>query len=151
MKTNRLIAGVALGLAALLPGSFPSERVASVQGQQATQAPKRALIAIFRIAPGKHLDFLKWQAQRDAVATAAGIPATQWYRHMNGDSWDYVSIGPVTTEAQDEKMDALAKQKGLTTGFAAGLEFRQFVSSHTDTFAEGPMTAAEMLSMAGTR
>lgn len=151
MKTNRLIAGVVLGLAALLPASFPSERLAPVQGQQATQAPKLALISIFRIAPGKHLDFLKWQAQRDAIATVAGLPATQWYRHMNGDSWDYVSIGPVTTDAQDQKVDALAKQRGLTTGFAASLEFRQFISSHTDTFAEGPLTAAEMVSTAGTR
>jgi hypothetical protein len=151
MKMNRLIAGVALGLVALLPASFPSGPAVFVQGQQATQAPKRALISIYRIAPGKHLDFLKWVAQRDAIATEAGLAPTQWYAHMNGDSWDYISIGPVTTDQQDQKVDALTKQRGLTTGFAASLEVRQFFSSHTDTFAEGPMSVAEMVSMAAKR
>jgi len=120
-----------------------------MQGQQ--PMPKRALVAIYHIAPGKHLDFLKWQAQRGAIATAAGLPATQWYRHTDGDSWDFVSIGPVTTEEQDQKVDALARQRGLTSGFAASLEFRQLVSSHTDTFTEGPLTAAELVSMAQQR
>jgi hypothetical protein len=151
MKLNPLIASVALGLAALLPGSFPSTRLGSVHGQQTTQAPKRALISIYHVAPGKHLDFLKWQAQRDAIATAAGLSPTQWYRHTDGDSWDYLTIGPVTTDEQDQKVDALAKQRGLTSGFAASLEFRQFVSSHTDTFTEGPMAVADLVSMAGKR
>ena len=128
-----------------------SASLALPQGSRAADAPGKALVALYRVAPGKHLDFLKWMAQRDAIATAAGLPATQWYRHVDGDSWDYVTIGPATTVEQDQKVDALAKQRGLSAGFAASLEFRQFVSSHTDTFAEGPMTAADMVSMAGSR
>lgn len=151
MKANRLLAGLGLALAAFLLGSFPSGRLASVRGQPVSQAPRRAMISIYHVAPGRHLDFLKWQAQREAVATAAGLPPTQWYRHTDGDSWDYVTIGPVTTEEQDQKVDALAKQRGLTVGFGAGLEFRQFVSSHTDTFVEGPTSAADLVGMAAKR
>jgi hypothetical protein len=135
----------------LLPASFLAGHWVAAQAQQATQAPPRALISIYRIAPGKHLDFLKWVAQRDALAREAGLAATQWYAHENGDSWDYISIGPLPTEQQDQKADALAKQRGLTTGFAASLEVRQFFSVHTDTYARGPTTAADLVSLAGRR
>jgi len=40
------------------------------------------------------------------------------------------------------------KKKGYKTGFAGGLEFRQFVGSHTDTKALGPATAAQLVSLA---
>ena len=153
MKALHLAGTVAVCVAALLPAGPLSIRLAHapLEAQQQAQAPARVLVAIYRVAPGKHLDFLKWMARRDSVATAAGIGATQWYAHLNGDSWDYVAIGPATTEEQDQKVDGLAKQRGLTTGFAASLEFRQFVSLHTDTFAQGPMRVAEMVSMAGKR
>jgi hypothetical protein len=139
------------GIATLLPGSLFAGHPVAAHAQQATQAPPRALISIYRIAPGKHLDFLKWIAQRDAVAREAGLAASQWYAHENGDSWDYISIGPVPTDQQDQKAEALAKQRGLTTGFSASLEIRQFLSSHTDTYARGPTTAADLVSLAGRR
>ncbi len=110
--------------------------------------PGTAVVSIYRVAPGKHLDFLKWQAAREAIDKAAGVAPTQWYVHTDGDSWDYVSIGPETTKEQDDKVEAMMKQKGLKTGLAGGLEFRQYVSSHTDTFARGPMTAAQIVAMA---
>jgi hypothetical protein len=138
-------------LAALLPASFVAGHHAAAQAQQVTQAPPRALISIYRIAPGKHLDFLKWVAQRDALAREVGMAASQWYAHENGDSWDFIQIGPVPTDQQDQKTDALAKQRGLTAGFAASLEVRQFFSSHTDTYARGPTTAADLVNSAGRR
>ncbi|QSX77356.1 hypothetical protein [Agrilutibacter solisilvae] len=103
------------------------------------------LVAIYRIAPGKHLDFLRWQAARDAAAAEAGVGATQWYAHVDGDSWDFVSIAPVTTQAQDEKVQGILAGKHLTTGYKASLEFRSFISSHTDTYARGPTTAAALV------
>ena len=70
------------------------------------------------------------------------------YAHNDGDSWDYLLIWPITTPEQDRKLDELAARKGLKTGFAASLEFRQMLSSHTDTFASGPMTASELVAAA---
>jgi hypothetical protein len=49
--------------------------------------------------------------------------------------------------AEDRSTEATRK-RGRKTGFAAGLEFRTFVSSHTDTFAIGPVSAADLVSMA---
>ena len=103
---------------------------------------------LIRVAPGKHLEFLKWAAAREAVDKEAGVPASQWYMHTNGDSWDFVSIAPVLSDAQQEKVDAVAKKKGLTTGVQAALEFRQFVSMHTDTFVNGPTSATRLLQQA---
>ena len=109
------------------------------------QEPGTALVSIYRIAPGKHLDFLRWQAARDAASVEAGAGATQWYVHMDGDSWDYVGISPMTTDEQDDKIEQILKGKNLTTGFKAGLEFRTMVASHTDTVASGPSTAAALV------
>lgn len=109
--------------------------------------PGKVVIGIYRVAAGKHLDFLKWEAAREAVDRDAGLPATQWYAHSQGDSWDYISIGPVMTEEQEARVDELMKKKGFKIGFASGLEFRQFVSSHTDTEATGPLTAAELVKL----
>jgi len=110
--------------------------------------PARARISIYRVAPGRHLDLLKWLAAREDVAKEAGVPATQLYAHNDGDSWDYLLIWPITTPDQDRKLDEIAARKGLKTGFAASLEFRQMLASHTDTFASGPMTAAELVAAA---
>jgi hypothetical protein len=122
---------------------------------RAQQPGKAHLIAIYHVAPGQHLEFLKWQAAREAIAAEAGAAPTQWYRHTDGDSWDFISISeepaPSQQEALDAKMEQLAKQKGLTTGFAASLEFRKFISSHTDTFAQGPFSAQEMVQQASGR
>ena len=102
-----------------------------------------SIVSIYRIAPGHQADFLKWMAAREAIARQLGVPDTQWYRHLDGDSWDYVAIAP-DTRAMDDKLDAAAKQKGLTSGVKAGLELRQWMAVHTDTYAAGPMTAEQM-------
>ncbi len=127
----------------------------AASSQAQLQGDKQYLIGIYHVAPGQHLEFLKWQAEREAVASEAGAAPTQWYRHTDGDSWDYISIGevpdPAQRAAQDEKIDQMSKQKGLTTGFAASLEFRRFIASHTDTYALGPYTAAQLVQEASGR
>jgi len=70
------------------------------------------------------------------------------YAHLDGDSWDYLMIGPVTTPEQDKRFDEAAVKRGLKIGFAASLEFRQFLAWHSDTFVVGPMTAAELVAAA---
>lgn len=103
-----------------------------------------SIVSLYRIAPGHQLDFLKWMAAREALAKQQGLPATQWYRHLDGDSWDYIAIAP-DTSAMDDKLDAAAKQKGLTSGVKASLELRQWMAVHTDTYAAGPMTAEQLV------
>src|SRR5262245_42464311 len=110
--------------------------------------PGRARITIYRIAPGKQLDFLKWMAAQDEVAKEAGIATVELYAHLDGDAWDYVGIGPVTTPEQEKKADEVAARKGFKTGFPAALEFRQFIAWHTDTYAVGPTSAADLLALA---
>jgi hypothetical protein len=116
-----------------------------LQAQMNTNQPPSALVAMYQVAPGKHLEFLKWQAANDAINKEAGLPATQWYAHTDGASWDYLSIGPVLTDEQQNKVDEISKKKGVLTGFKASLKFREFVSNHTDTFVVGPVSAADLV------
>ena len=109
----------------------------------------RVRITIYRTAPGQQLDFLKWMAAQDEVAKEAAIATVQLYAHLDGDSWDYLGIGPLTTPEQEKKADEVAAKKGLKVGFPAALEFRQFVAWHTDTYAIGPTSAAELVTQAG--
>jgi hypothetical protein len=122
--------------------------LAAPRWTQDKPGPGRARITIYHIVPGRHLDFLKWMAAQDEVAREAGIPTVQLYAHVDGDSWDYVGLAPVTTPEQDKKLDDIAAKKGLKIGVPASLEFRQLVASHTDTFAAGPMSAAELVAQA---
>jgi hypothetical protein len=122
--------------------------VLPLKAQAQTNQPGEALIGIYNIAPGKHLDFLKWMAANEQVATEAGAGSTQWYAHREGGSWDYISIGPVLSDEMQKKVDELTKKKNLSTGFKASLEFRQFVATHTDTYAVGPMSAADLVKAA---
>jgi hypothetical protein len=123
---------------------------ATARGQDA--AGKTYVIGLYHVAPGQQVEFLKWNAEREAIAAEAGAPPTQWYRHTNGDSWDFISIveEPEASrqEALDGKIETLTLQKGLTTGFAAGVEFRRFIASHTDTEVVGPFTARDLVQQA---
>jgi hypothetical protein len=105
-------------------------------------------ISLYRVAPGQQLAFLKWLAAREVVTKEAGIPAGQLYAHLDGDSWDYLLIAPVTAADQDARFDQIAAKKGVKTGFAAALQFRDLLASHTDTLASGPFTAADLLASA---
>ena len=112
---------------------------------QEAEEPPVSVVSIYRIAPGQHLAFLEWMASQQAAAQEAGAPATQWYAHMNGDAWDFLTIAPETTDEQDEAIDAALEARGLPTGAQAAIQFRQYIAWHTDTFAAGPMSVTELL------
>jgi|SRR6185369_2544091 hypothetical protein len=137
---HRLIITLALVVAA----------TSSAFAQNATPAkkPPHAMVSLYRIATGKQLDFLKWMAAREAIDKEVGIAATQWYAHVDGDSWDYMAVGPVTSSDQDDKVEAALKKHGLTTGFKQSLEVRQFFASHTDTLTVGPVSAGDLVDTA---
>ena len=136
----KLAAAAALG--ALASGGI-------VYAQAGSSAPPKARIAIYRAAPGQQVALLKWFDAQNRAAAAAGVPTGVIYAHIDGDSWDYLAIDPVTTAAQDAAVDAAAKKMGMVAGPAASIEFRKYISSHTDTFAIGPVTPAQYLAMVG--
>ena len=92
---------------------------------------------------------MRWLADQDRVAAAASVAPAQVYVHTDGAAWDFLVIQPRTSDAQDKAMDEAAKKLGVTIGPRAGLEFRKHIAEHTDTFVNGPMTAAQYLSSLG--
>jgi hypothetical protein len=135
-------------LALLFAAAAPAARAQTAAKSEMKQPPT-AVVSLYRIAPGKQLDFLKWMAEAAAINKEAGVPADHWYAHTNGDNWDYLHVAPDLTNEQQAKVDEVAKKHGRKTGFAASLEIRTFVAWHTDTFVLGPVSAAELVSAAG--
>lgn len=131
-------------LAAALAGAALASPLAAQ-----TAAPTRSIVSIYRAAPGHQIALLKWLAQQDEVAKAAGVATSQLYVHQDGASWDFVWIQPDTTKAQDDAMEAAARKMNITTGPMAGIELRQHIAEHSDTFAAGPISAAEWLKRLG--
>lgn len=127
--------------AAAVVGAIAAGSIANAQ----SAGPPRAVISIYHAAPGHQEMLLQWLAQQERIAAAAGIPASQIYAHTDGDSWDYLIIAPATTAAQDQALDAAAAKLGLPSGPKVGLELRKHITSHTDTNAVGPLTAAQQL------
>jgi hypothetical protein len=107
--------------------------------------PGKVIVSLYRAAPGQQVALLKWLAQQDQVSQAAGVAATQVFVHTSGDSWDFMVINPQTTAAQDDALDAAAKKLGAVSGPKASIQFRTMIGSHTDTYANGPMSAAQIL------
>ena len=113
----------------------------------AQDAPQ-SIVSIYHVAPGHQVAFLKWMARQDAISAAAGVPASKLYVHTDGDSWDYVLIGPVLTDAQDEAVGKAARAAGVNP-MKGGMQLRQHLASHTDTYPIGPVSAADYLKMIG--
>ncbi len=107
--------------------------------------PGKVIVSLYRAAPGQQVALLKWMAQQSRVAQAAGVAPSQIYVHTSGDSWDFMVINPQTTAAQDDASDAAAKKLGIVSGPKASIEFRTMIGSHTDTYANGPMSADQLL------
>jgi hypothetical protein len=120
---------------------------ASPQTTGPSAEPPRARVAIYHVAPGKHLDFLRWEANRETAAREAGQPRAQYYAHTDGANWDYIQIVPQVPnqEELDKKIQAAYRSRGMAPGLAGGLEFRQFMADHTDTFAIGPLSIEDLI------
>ena len=114
----------------------------------AAQNVGQEIIAIYHVAPGHHVEFLKWMDQQDRVSAAAGLARGRLYAHIDGDSRDYLVIKPINTPAQDAAVDAAGKRMGVNM-MRGGVEMRKHITSHTDTIVRGPMSAADYLAMLG--
>lgn len=133
--------------AAAAVGALAAGSIVYAQGPAAP--PPRAIVSLYRAAPGHQVELLKWFAQQDRIAQSAGVAPMQLYVHTDGDSWDYVGINPATTDAQDAAIDAAAKKLGLPSGPGVALDLRKHIAMHTDTMTVGPTTAAQALAWYG--
>ena len=111
--------------------------------------PGKTIVSLYRAAPGQQVALLKWMAQQSRAAQAAGVATAQVYVHTSGDSWDFMVINPQTTAAEDDAVDAASKKMGIAYGPRSSIEFRTMIGSHTDTYANGPMSAADILATLG--
>ena len=145
---RRWLTLVTLVPALLLAVLFLPTGARSQGAQAAAKETPHVIVSLYRVAPGKHLDFIKWMAANEAIDKEAGVPSPQIYVHTNGDAWDYMVIAPELTDAQQDKQDAAAKAHGRKIGFGASLEFRTYMAWHTDTFANGPTSATELVAQA---
>ena len=128
--------------------AFAAALMAVAAPTLAQEAPT-SIVSTYRAAPGQQVALLKWFAQQDEIAKAAGVPTGQLYVHQQGASWDFVLVSPFTTPAQDKALDDAAKKLGYTYGPAVGLELRKYIAEHTDTLVAGPTTAAAWLKVVG--
>ena len=106
---------------------------------------KDMLIEIYRIAPGKHEEFLRHLALLDQANVEAGLPPRQLFVHQDGASWDFVLLQPAHhTDEENAKLSAAFKKLGIPGGAKFFIHFRTLIAEHTDTFVEAT-TAAEYL------
>ena len=112
---------------------------------QAAPADPRAVVSLYRAAPGQQEALLRWFADQDRVARSVGQPQMQLYVHTDGDSWDFMGINAVTTDAQDQAFEAAARKMGVVAGPRAGMELRKYLAYHTDTMTVGPITVDQAL------
>ena len=106
---------------------------------------KNMLMEIYRIAPGKHEEFLRHVALLDQANAEAGMPPRQLFVHQDGASFDFVILQPAHhTDEQSAKLSAAFKKLGIPGGAKFFVHFRTFISEHTDTFVERT-TAADYL------
>ncbi len=103
------------------------------------------VVEIYRVAPGKHEEFLRQIALYDQANAEAGLPPRQLFVHQGGASWDFLILQPANhTDEESEKLDVAFKKLGIPQGAKFFVNFRRLITEHTDTNVEAT-TAAEYL------
>ncbi len=139
-----LVACAALAGAAQAAPQAPAPTVAPPAA-----SPGKVLIEIYRIAPGKHKEFLKLIALYDEANRQAGLPPRQLYVHQDGAAWDFILIQPADIpDDKSEPLSAAVKRLNAPRGADFFFEVRRFIAEHSDTFALGPTTAKDWLAKA---
>jgi hypothetical protein len=107
--------------------------------------PTEMVVEIYRVAPGKHEEFLRQIALFDRANAEAGLPPRQLFVHQGGASWDFLILQPAHhTDEEAAKLDAAFKKLGIPQGAKFFVTFRQLIAEHTDTNVEAT-TAADYL------
>jgi hypothetical protein len=132
MKTRAIVVAAVLSLVAITDAD--------------AQQVERKVVEIYRIAPGRHLEFLEFVARLDEANRKAGVVPRELYVHSDGASWDFMIIQPAAyPPGKAPLVDAALRELGLPQGAAFFIEFRRYVATHEDTFVSGPTTAADWL------
>lgn len=114
-------------------------------GVPAWSDSKDMVVEIYRVAPGKHEEFVRQIALFDRANAEAGLPPRQFFVHQGGDSWDFLILQPANhTDEESAKLDAAFRKLGIPQGAKFFVTFRQLIAEHTDTNVEAT-TAAEYL------
>ena len=136
-----LVACAALAAPALAAPQAPAAPAPAQSG--------KVLIEIYRIAPGKHKDFLKLIALYDEANRQAGLAPRQLYVHQDGAEWDFILIQPADIpDDKSEPLSAAVRRLNAPRGADFFFEIRRFIAEHSDTFALGPTTAKDWLAKA---
>lgn len=107
--------------------------------------PQDMVVEIYRVAPGKHKEFLLQIALYDQANAEAGLPPRQLFVHQGGASWDFLILQPAHhTDEESAKLDAAFKKLGIPQGANFFVAFRELIAEHTDTNVEAT-TAADYL------
>jgi hypothetical protein len=144
---------ISIGIAAVAMSTFAAAAQESPAPAPSTQAAQdhwpEAWFEVFRIAPGRHEEFIRRIARSDEVARAGGQPPTQMFIHQIGADWDVLLYKPVRTTQptpeQEAAMAARRRELGVETGPDHFATIRELIASHTDSKAYGPITAAQFL------
>ena len=102
-------------------------------------------ISLYKIVPGKHLEFIQWMAAWDEVYAEIDLEQPIWYRNISGDTWDFLVIYPPFDHAKEDEMEEVGKGRGLAIGFAWKLKHWEFMAESSGTLVQGPTTPAELL------
>lgn len=106
---------------------------------------KDMVVEIYRVAPGRHAEFLRQIALFDQANAEAGLPPRQLFVHQGGAAWDFLILQPAHhTDEESAKLDAAFRKLGIPQGAKFFVSFRQLIAEHTDTNVEAT-TAAEYL------
>ncbi len=149
IRSKRLqLTVIAIGLLAWSPIVMAQSTEDAVPSQTADEWPE-AWFEIFKLAPGKHAEFIRLLELHDRAAAAAGLPATQIFFHSHGADWDVLLLKPVDPEGTTAEQDAIIEAKSRELGIPTGPDYfnylRTLTSSHTDSKTIGPITAAQWL------
>lgn len=103
-------------------------------------------ITVWKIHPGKHVEFIKYMTEWEEVFKEINEPPMKWYRKISGDSYDFVSISPPFNYEAEKAMEAAGKKRGLPIGYNYTLKLNEFADTYTSTIVEGPQSMADLLS-----
>jgi len=146
MYSARFAVFVWIICASLLSTGVLAQTTEDVAKEEKTEVTRK-LVEIYRIAPGKHEEFLRFVAYLDEINIKAGLPARDLYVHSDGASWDFILIQPASTpEELSDAYDKAWDESGAPSGVNFFLHIRKFIVEHSDTFAYGPTSAGEYLS-----
>ncbi len=147
---RRISIGFAAAAMTFFAGTAPAQQAPAAPLAEAAQDNwPEAWFEVFRLAPGRHEDFVRRIARVDEVARAGGQPPAQMFIHQTGDDWDVILYKPVRptrpTPEQEAAMAARRRELGVETGPDHFVTIRELIASHSDSKAYGPITAAQFL------